>query len=109
MSTTLYPSSLAELDRWRVENSTTLDEARNGNPRSTIDLDFTAGDAFSDEEEEIRTRLDVAIRIVVRRHGVKLKCQKVKRQPKSKAAALPTWQVCIGYQFPTDRHFADYE
>ena len=67
MSTTLYPSSLAELDRWRVENSTTLDEARNGNPRSTIDLDFTAGDAFSDEEEEIRTRLDVAIRIVVRR------------------------------------------
>jgi len=142
MATSLYPPSLAELERWQKDNGTTLDEARKrfvqfivldcvgaggvlhelltfkggnalrfiyGNPRSTIDLDFTAGDAFPDDEEAIRTRLDAAIRSAVRKHGVKLKCQKVKRQPKSKEAVLPTWQVCIGYQFPTDRYFADYE
>jgi predicted nucleotidyltransferase component of viral defense system len=140
--TPLYPNSLAELDPWRKQAGTTLDEARKrfaqfvvlecvaaatalrtalafkggnalrfvyGNPRSTLDLDFTADSTFPDDGPLVRARLDAALGHAHRRFGVKMKCQKVSRNPKRKDATFPTFQTTVGYQFPGDRYFPDFE
>jgi predicted nucleotidyltransferase component of viral defense system len=80
-----------------------------GNPRSTLDLDFTALTDFPDDEAAVRTILDAALVAGGRRFGFKLKCQRVKRNPARKDATLPTYSIGVGYQFPGDRHFADFE
>jgi predicted nucleotidyltransferase component of viral defense system len=80
-----------------------------GNPRGTLDLDFTAGAALPDEGEQIRSALDRALRRGGNLFGIKLKCQRVDRKPPKKQATLPTYDVAIGYQLPGDRYFADFE
>src|SRR5688572_4041125 len=80
-----------------------------GNPRSTLDLDFTALTNFPDDETEVRAVLDTAFVSGGRQFGFKLKCQRVKRNPARKDATLPTYNIGVGYQFPGDRYFADYE
>jgi len=80
-----------------------------GNPRSTLDLDFTASSGFPDDREQIRALFDRALTTRGLRHGIKVKCQKVKRNPPGEEATLPTYQIAVGYQFPGERYFADYE
>ncbi len=80
-----------------------------GNPRATLDLDFTASATFPDDAAQVRSLFDRALVAGGRRHGVKIKCQKVQRNPARKEATLPTFQIAVGYQFPNDRYFADYE
>jgi predicted nucleotidyltransferase component of viral defense system len=80
-----------------------------GNPRSTADLDFTADAYFPDEEAAIRAALDPALQQGGRRFGIKLKCQRVDRKPPKKTATLPTYDIALGFQFPGDRYFADFD
>lgn len=79
------------------------------NPRSTIDLDFTAVGEFPDNDQQIRERLQDAVESGYRRFSVKLRVQRVKRDPQRSEATTPTWDVTVGFQFPGDRHFADFE
>ena len=137
-----YPASLAELDRWRRDHATTLEEARQrymqfvvveslastpgcrdglsfkggnalrffyGNQRSTVDLDYTAAPSFPDSEDRIRDLLNRAFRIGSMRYSVKARCQKVKRNPRGEDKTFPTHHVTVGYQFPEDRHFRNFE
>lgn len=79
-------------------------------PRSTIDLDFSAdGTGIPDNQDEIRRLLDSALTLAQRQFDVKAKCQRVKRNPKSPDATRPTYDVTIGYQFPDDRYFHNFE
>src|SRR5437588_11664897 len=80
-----------------------------GNPRSTADLDFTADASFPDDAGQIRTALDLALFQGGRLFGIKLKCQRVDRKPPKKQATLPTYDIAIGFQFPGDRLFVDFE
>lgn len=80
-----------------------------GNPRSTIDLDFTAMSGFPDDETVIRTRLDSALIHSMSLHSVKARSQSIHRNPKDARATHPTYDITIAYQFPGDRRFADFE
>jgi predicted nucleotidyltransferase component of viral defense system len=79
-------------------------------PRSTTDLDFSvsAGD-IPDDTGRIRSLLDDTLRYAERRFNVKAKCQRVDRNPPGPQATRPTYQISIGYQFPTDRYFHNFE
>ncbi len=79
-------------------------------PRSTKDLDFSVCDeGIPDEANTIRDLLNGALTFGERRFNVKAKCQRVKRNPKSSAATRPTYNVAVGYQFPTDRYFHNFK
>lgn len=81
-----------------------------GSPRSTLDLDFTAyADRIRDEEKSLREDLDGALRRAQIRYGVKARCQRVKRDPRRDDATRPTYSVNVGYQFPTDRYFHNFD
>jgi predicted nucleotidyltransferase component of viral defense system len=80
-----------------------------GNPRSTLDLDFSADHAVPDDEIMLRDILDRAVRRTFVRHGAKGKVQSVRRNPHRPESTLPTYSAKIGYQLPGDRHFADFE
>lgn len=79
-----------------------------GNRRTTLDLDFTALTTFPDDPTAIRGMLDEALAIVSSKSSVKLRCQAVKRNPKSPAATHPTYSIKIGYQFPGDSQYGDF-
>ena len=78
-------------------------------PRSTKDLDFTADAGFPDTEAEIRELLDPVLARGARRAGIRLRCQRVKRNPARADAMLPTYEISVAFQFPTDRHFVDFD
>jgi predicted nucleotidyltransferase component of viral defense system len=80
-----------------------------GNPRATIDLDFTADASLPDDENPIRQLLDRALLRGGKTFGIKLKCQRVDRKPPKRKATLPTYDIAIGFQLPGDRYFADFE
>lgn len=86
-----------------------------GNPRSTLDLDFTALNpddyqtAVRDSEDEIRRILDATLTWGHARFGVKMKCQRIKRKPPRPDDTLPTYDIGVGYQFQGDRYYADFE
>jgi predicted nucleotidyltransferase component of viral defense system len=85
-----------------------------GNPRSTLDLDFTAlpptdSGGVPDDKDEIRRLLDLALAWARARFSLKLKCQRVDRKPPVGKGTLPTYDIGIGYQFPGDRYYADFE
>lgn len=86
-----------------------------GNPRSTLDLDFTAlspddpRTGVRDNVDDLKRALNAALMWGHTRFGVKMKCQRVKRKPPRPDATLPTYDIGVGYQFPGDRYFADYE
>jgi predicted nucleotidyltransferase component of viral defense system len=77
-----------------------------GSSRSTLDLDFTAlPDTLSDDEDALREIMNAAFYNSAISFGVKLRCQKVKRNPKSPEATRPTFELSVAYQFPGDRYF----
>jgi predicted nucleotidyltransferase component of viral defense system len=79
-------------------------------PRSTKDLDFSvATGEIPDDADRIRSLLNNALRYAERRFNVKAKCQRVKRNPASPLATLPTYDVSVGYQFPSDAYFNSFE
>src|SRR5262245_48036666 len=43
-----------------------------GNPRSTLDLDFTAAASFPDDEDQVRSLLDEALGQGANRFGIKM-------------------------------------
>lgn len=77
--------------------------------RSTLDLDFSGAAGFPDDADQIRNALDQALRGRWPQFGVRCRCQAVKRNPKNPAATLPTYQITIGFAFPGDRRFPDFE
>lgn len=79
------------------------------NPRSTIDLDFTAVGGFPDDDKQIREKRQDAVKSGYARFSLKLRGQRIKRDPQRSEATIPTWNVTIGFQLPGDRHFADFE
>lgn len=77
-----------------------------GSSRSTLDLDFTAlPNTLSDDEDALRVDMGTAFDNSFTSFGVKLRCQKVKRNPKSPEATRPTFEISVAYQFPGDRYF----
>jgi predicted nucleotidyltransferase component of viral defense system len=79
------------------------------NPRSTIDLDFSASAAFPDDLSKVRDFLTHATHRYAPRYGVRAKCQRVQRDPPGPQHTFPTYEASIGYQFPGDRHFDEFE
>ncbi len=79
-------------------------------PRSTRDLDFTAEmEEIIDSEDEIRKLLTSSLKLSNDNFGVKAKCQSVKRKPSAPEASTPTFLIKVGYQFPEDRYFNNFE
>lgn len=79
-------------------------------PRSTKDLDFTAEmEGIVDSEDEIRALLTSCLKLSNDHFGVKAKCQKVERRPSNPKATKPTFLIKVGYQFPEDRYFNNFE
>jgi len=78
-------------------------------PRSTKDLDFSVdGNGVPDESEHLREALDRALRRAEQRFGVRAKCQRVKRKPRSPNATRPTYDIGVGYQLPSDRYYHNF-
>ena len=78
------------------------------NPRSTVDLDFTAENTFPDDADQIRHLLDRALR-QASHFGIRAKCQKIKRNPPGTEKMTPTYEITVAYQFPGDRRYHDFE
>lgn len=79
------------------------------NRRTTKDLDFTAEKGFPDNKDEIRRILNAALKITMNRNEVKCRCQSIRRNPPGSEKTFPTYQIKIGYRFPGDRYFIDFE
>jgi len=80
-----------------------------GNPRSTIDLDFSVcGNDILDSNEFLGNLIDDAFRTAHQRFGMKLRCQSIKRNPKALESTFQTYQIGVGYQFVGDRGYADF-
>ena len=79
-------------------------------PRSTKDLDFSvATEDIPDDADRLRNLLNDALRYALRRFNVKAKCQHVKRNPTSLKGTRPTYDITVGYQFPSDAYFNSFE
>jgi predicted nucleotidyltransferase component of viral defense system len=79
-------------------------------PRSTLDLDFSIdADNFTDNETSVREKLEFALRRVDNRFGLKAKCQRVKRNPSREGTTRPTYEITIGYQYPDDRYYHNFD
>lgn len=62
-----------------------------------------------DDEAELRRRIDHALQLTARQFNVKTKCQRVKRNPADKSRTLPTYQITVAYQFPSDPYFHNFD
>ncbi len=80
-----------------------------GNRRSTLDLDFTADGPFPDDAEQIRARLDEALRSALPRYRVKARCQRLRRNPPGHDKVRPTYDISVGYLLPGDRQYNNFE
>jgi len=80
-----------------------------GNPRSTVDLDFTAEGDFPDDAAEITSLLNSALNSVRSRLRVKARCQSIRRKPPNVKRTLPTYAIKICFQLPGDRYYQDFE
>ena len=78
------------------------------NPRSTIDLDFTASSAFPDDPARIRANLDIALVFAAPRYGVRLRCQRCRRNPPGADKTVPTYDMTVGYLLRGDRHYETF-
>ena len=80
------------------------------NRRSTIDLDFSSVAGFPDDESVIRNSLGVALEAAAGRHGIRIRCQSVRRNPKGTVGHhFPTYQITLGFAFPGERHFINFD
>ena len=57
----------------------------------------------------VREKLETALRRVEKRFGIKAKCQRVKRNPSREGATRPTYEITIGYQYPDDRYYLNFD
>lgn len=80
-----------------------------GNPRSTIDLDFTAEGDFPDDSGEIRDLLDAALKSIQGWLLVKARSQSIKRKPPNPAKTFPTYDIKVCFQLPGDRYYQDFD
>jgi predicted nucleotidyltransferase component of viral defense system len=79
-------------------------------PRSTLDLDFSINvDNFIDNVTFVREKLNTALQRIEYRFGIKAKCQRVKRNPLREGTTRPTYEITVGYLFPDDRYFANFD
>jgi len=80
-----------------------------GNPRSTTDLDFSVCSTdILDSDEFLGGLINDAFRIAHQRFGMKMRCQSIKRNPKTLEHTFQTYQIGVGYQFIGDRGYADF-
>ena len=77
-----------------------------GNPRSTVDLDFTAVGDFLDDADFIARTLNEAFRNAGR-FALKLKYQKIERKPRE--GTMPTYCITIAYAYSADRVYKSFE
>jgi predicted nucleotidyltransferase component of viral defense system len=80
-----------------------------GNPRSTIDLDFTAFGDFPDNSVEIGDLVNAALKSTEGQFRVKARCQSIKRKPPSATKTLPTYSIKVCFQLPGDRYYQNFE
>jgi predicted nucleotidyltransferase component of viral defense system len=80
-----------------------------GNPRSTVDLDFSAEGDFPDDSGEIRALVDHALKSAQNQFRVKARCQSIHRDPAKLDKTLPTYRLKICFQLPGDRYFQNFE
>ena len=80
-----------------------------GNPRSTLDLDFTAEAGFPDDPAKITSWLDAALPLADRRHQVKARCQSIRRKPPGMDRTTPTYLIKVGYQLSGDRYYQNFD
>jgi len=79
-------------------------------PRSTLDLDFSNdAENFRDDVTFVREKLETALLRVDNRFGIKAKCQRVKRNPSREGTTRPTYEITIGYQYPDDRYYLNFD
>jgi predicted nucleotidyltransferase component of viral defense system len=80
-----------------------------GNPRSTIDLDFTAEGDFPDDSVQIAGLIDGALKSTQSQFRVKARCQSIHRNPRKLDKTLPTYNVKVCFQLPGDRYYQNFE
>jgi predicted nucleotidyltransferase component of viral defense system len=80
-----------------------------GNLRSTLDLDFSADGDFPDDAEVIKQMMNAALKTAEQRYQVKAKCQSCHRKPPGLDRTRPTYDLKVGYQFPSDRYYQNFE
>jgi hypothetical protein len=79
-----------------------------GNPRSTIDLDFTAEGDFPDDSTQIVGLIDAALKSMQNQFRVKARCQSIHRNPPKRDRTLPTYNVKVCFQLPADRYYQNF-
>ena len=79
-----------------------------GNPRSTLDLDFSAEGDFPDSPEDIKRLMDAALKTAERRYQIKARCQSLHRNPPGLDKTFPTYRIKVCYQFPGDKHYQNF-
>jgi predicted nucleotidyltransferase component of viral defense system len=79
-----------------------------GNPRSTIDLDFTAEGDFPDDSTQIVGLIDAALKSMQNQFRVKARCQSIHRNPPKLDKTLPTYNVKVCFQLPADRYYQNF-
>lgn len=81
-----------------------------GNPRSTLDLDFTvAADTLRDDETMLSAAITRAVAAAERKTGVKVRLQGIERRPKAATATMPTYALRLAYQFPGDARYLNFD
>jgi predicted nucleotidyltransferase component of viral defense system len=80
-----------------------------GNPRSTLDLDFSADGDFPDDADAIKRLMNTALKTAEPRYQVKAKCQSCHRKPPGLDKTRPTYNLKVCYQFPGDRYYQNFE
>ncbi len=76
-----------------------------GNPRGTLDLDFTAVESVPDQEAWFSDHVGAAVSGVPQVRGIKMRAQSIKRLPPKPGAHLPTYSVRIGFCIAGDRGY----
>jgi len=76
-----------------------------GNPRGTIDLDFTASASVPDLKDWIKDHVDSSLDQVPRARGIKMRVQSIERKPPRPDASFPTYLIRVGFCLEGDRGF----
>ncbi|WP_020465468.1 nucleotidyl transferase AbiEii/AbiGii toxin family protein [Singulisphaera acidiphila] len=80
-----------------------------GNPRSTLDLDFSADDGFPDSPDDIKALMNTALRTGERQYQVKVRCQSIHRLPPGVDKTMPTYRIKACFQLPSDRYYQNID
>lgn len=80
-----------------------------GNPRATLDLDFTAEPTFPDDHQEIARNFNIALDKMIARHQIKSRCQSIHRRPPGVDKTTPTYLIKVCHQLPGDKYYQNFE